>query len=360
MSHQTDLTSPPADASDTPTVLLTGAGGEIGHGLIERLRAQSDCRIVALDRNPLPRELATCCDDVVACDIRDRAAVEAVFDRHQFSVIYHLAALLSTTGEKSPDIAHDVNVGGTLILLQLAARQQMSTGLRARLLFPSTIAVYGMPDLQTKHNVPAVREDEWCVPITMYGCNKLYCEHLGRYYTKHYMQLAEGGARSAVDFRAIRFPGIISATTVPTGGTSDFAPEMIHAAAEGKPYTCFVREDARIPFMTMPDAVDALLGLAAAEEASLSQRVYNVTSFHPSAGEVRDLVNELFTESTGSPPRITFEPHPARQAIVDSWPANTDDSAARRDWGYAPKHDLDAAFREYLVPVIKARYASAR
>ena len=99
----------------------------------------------------------------------------------------------------------------------------------------------------------------------MYGCNKLYCEQLGRYYAKHYKQLAKGhGQPAKVDFRCVRFPGLISAVTVPSGGTSDYAPEMIHAAARGKPYACFVRPDTRIPFMAMPDGVDALLKLAAA------------------------------------------------------------------------------------------------
>jgi len=185
----------------------------------------------------------------------------------------------------------------------------------------------------------------------MYGCNKLYCEHLGRYFARHYKQLAAENLAGRVDFRSIRFPGLISAVTVPSGGTSDYAPEMIHATAQGKPYACFVRPDTRIPFMAMPDAVEALLGLARAERARLTQTVYNISSFNPSAEEVRALVAAGFPDAS-----ITYHPDLKRQAIVDSWPLDVDDSAARRDWGLAPTYDLERAVHEYLLPTIRARY----
>ena len=161
----------------------------------------------------------------------------------------------------------------------------------------------------------------------MYGCNKLYCENLGRYYARHYRQLARDRLDHTLDFRCLRFPGLISAETVPSGGTSDYGPEMIHAAAEGKPYVCFVRPDARIPFMTMPEATDALLKLAAADEDQLTRCVYNVRSFSASAQEIAELVREHFPGA-----KITFEPDRQRQRMVDSWPADVDDTAARNDW----------------------------
>jgi nucleoside-diphosphate-sugar epimerase len=185
----------------------------------------------------------------------------------------------------------------------------------------------------------------------MYGCNKLYCEHLGRYYAEHYKQLAVETLSGKVDFRCVRFPGLISAVTVPSGGTSDYAPEMLHAAAGGKPYACFVRPDTRIPFMAMPDGVDALLSLAQAPKERLTRSVYNVGAFNPSAEEIRRRVAQAFPGS-----RLTFEPHLKRQRILDSWPADVDDSAARRDWGYAPRYDEERAFAEYLVPTIRERY----
>jgi nucleoside-diphosphate-sugar epimerase len=188
----------------------------------------------------------------------------------------------------------------------------------------------------------------------MYGCNKLYGEHLGRYYSRHYRQLAVEEEARGVDFRAIRLPGLISAFTTPSGGTSDYAPEMLHAAAQGRPYACFVREDTRIPFMAMPDAVDALLALADAPAESLAHPVYNVTAFNPSAGELADLVRSAFPGAG-----ITLVPDRRRQRIVDSWPEDLDDARARRDWGFRPRYDLDRALREYLVPNIQRRYGGS-
>ena len=189
-------------------------------------------------------------------------------------------------------------------------------------------------------------------PSTMYGCNKLYCELLGDYYARHYKQLAAEPASGKVDFRCVRFPGLISAQTVPSGGTSDYAPEMIHAAAKGERYGCFVRPDTRIPFMAMPDGVDALLTLASAPRTGLRRTSYNVGAFNPSAEEVRDVVMAAFPAAT-----IDWKVDTKRQAIVDSWPADVDDSAARHDWGFDPRYDFERAFSEYLMPNIRGRYA---
>jgi nucleoside-diphosphate-sugar epimerase len=223
-----------------------------------------------------------------------------------------------------------------------------------KVLFPSSIAVYGLPTLDAKRGAGRVAEDQWLAPITMYGCNKLYGEHLGRYFARHYRQLALGDEPPGVDFRAIRFPGLISAFTTPSGGTSDYAPEMIHAAAQGRPYACFVREDTRIPFMAMPDAIEALLALMQAPAPSLTALVYNVSAFSPSAGALATLVRGAFPGE-----EITFAPDPRRQAIVDSWPEDVDDTRARRDWGFRPAYDLDRTFADYLLPNVRRRYAGA-
>lgn len=252
-----------------------------------------------------------------------------------------------------PETAHEVNVQGTLNVLRLAVEEARSLGRAIKFLFPSSIAVYGLPTLATKRTAGKVAEDGWLAPITMYGCNKLYCEHLGRYFARHYRQLAPQGQPGGVDFRAIRFPGLISAFTVPSGGTSDYAPEMLHAASQRRPYACFVREDTRIPFMTMPDAIQALLTLMEAPAESLTTLVYNVSAFSPTAGELADRVRKAFPEE-----QITFAPDARRQTIVDSWPEDVDDARARRDWGFRPEYDLDRAFDEYLLPNVKRRYAS--
>jgi nucleoside-diphosphate-sugar epimerase len=244
-----------------------------------------------------------------------------------------------------------VNVEGTLNLLEFAQKEGESHGRPVLFVYPSSIAAYGLPDLATKTAAGKVKEDDFLQPTTMYGANKLYCEHLGRYYGRHYKQLA-ADKLGKVDFRGIRFPGLISAVTVPSGGTSDYAPEMIHAAARGEPYACFVRPDTRIPFMAMPDAVEAILRLAAAPREKLSRAVYNIGAFAPSADEVRRVVAKAFPAAA-----ITTAVDEKRQGIVDSWPADVDDSAARRDWGHAPGYGFEAAFHDYLIPTIRKRYS---
>ncbi|MEZ4559072.1 MAG: GDP-mannose 4,6-dehydratase [Caldilineaceae bacterium] len=154
---------------------------------------------------------------------------------YEIDAIYHLAALLSTSSEFTPEMAHQVNVEGMLTLLQLAGEQSQWRQRPVQFIFPSSIAVYGLPERSSKGLYQQVREWEWNQPRTMYGCNKLYCEMLGNYYDHYYRQLA-AEQPVTVDFRSVRFPGLISAFTVPTGGTSDYAPEMIHAAARGEPY----------------------------------------------------------------------------------------------------------------------------
>jgi len=335
-----------------PVVLVTGAGGEMGHTLIRRLAELGAFDVLALDLRPLDPELARCCAAVSVGDVLDRHLLDRLMSEFEVSVVFHLAALLSTRGEFVPETAHEVNVQGTLNVLRLTVEEARSLGRPVKFLFPSSVAVYGLPTLAAKRLAGTVAEDQWLMPITMYGCNKLYCEHLGRYFARHYRQLALSGEPSGVDFRAIRFPGLISAFTTPSGGTSDYAPEMIHAAAQGRPYACFVREDTRIPFLAMPDAVEALVALMRAPPESLTTLVYNVSAFNPTAGELADVVRRAFPAA-----RITFAPDPRRQAIADSWPEDVDDARARRDWGFRPAYDLNRAFNEYLLPNVTRRYA---
>jgi len=332
-------------------VLITGAGGEIGHGLIDRLAHDGARAIVTLDVSPLDPSLAKLVQREVVGSILDKGALERILAEFDVDLVFHLAALLSTRSEFSPVTAHEVNVEGTLNLLEFAQHEAESHGRPVTFLYPSSIAAYGLPSLAAKRAAGRVREDQCTQPTTMYGCNKLYCEQLGQYYARHYKQLAPETLSGRVDFRAVRFPGLISAMTVPSGGTSDYAPEMIHAAAEGKPYACFVRPDAKIPFMAMPDGVEALMALARAPKAKLTQTAYNLGAFAPTADEIRTEVLRAFPAAT-----VTWHVDEKRQGIVDSWPEDVDDGAARRDWGFAPKYDFARAFREYLIPTIRQRY----
>jgi threonine 3-dehydrogenase len=338
-----------------PVVLITGAGGEIGHGLITRLAGQPDRAVVTLDVARLEQSIASRVDREITGSILDRSLLERVLAEFQVELVFHLAALLSTRSEFTPMAAHEVNVGGTLNLLEFAQHEAESHGRPVIFMYPSSIAAYGLPNLDAKNAAGKVTEDQWMHPTTMYGCNKLYCEQLGRYYARHYKQLAAEPPSGKVDFRCVRFPGLISAATVPSGGTSDYAPEMIHAAARGESYACFVRPDTRIPLMAMPDGVEALLRLAAAPRSRLTRTEYNVAAFSPTADEIRSTVLRAFPEA-----HISWQTDTKRQGIVDSWPADVDDGAARRDWGFDPQFDFGRAFSDYLIPQIRERYSTPR
>ena len=329
-------------------VLVTGAGGEMGHALVPALAARG-LEVVALDLKPLPAEVTRHCVEIRSGDVTDAELLGRILGEHRPALVFHLAALLSRQAERDPQRAHRVNVEATMELLRQLRELATASGRGVRFLFPSSIAVYGLPDAQTKALAGAVKETEWTVPSGMYGCTKLYCELAGSYFAGR----AQREGTPAVDFRALRFPGLISAETTPTGGTSDYAPEMVHAAAEDRPYACFVREDTRLPFMTMPDAIAALLQLADAPATVLSRRAYNLKGFSPTAGEIRQAVLEHFPRAA-----ITFAPEPSRQALVDTWPGDVDDGLARAEWGLAPRHGLREALAEYLVPSLRRRMAA--
>lgn len=332
-------------------ILITGINGEIGHGLVRSLNDKGVKNILGIDLSPPDDFVKSRTLEVHVGSILDRNLLERLNAKYEIEAIYHMAALLSTRAEFSPVIAHEVNVDGTLALLDLAMEQAQSHGKPVKFFFPSSIAVYGLPTLSEKSRAGAIREDDYRYPQTMYGCNKLYCESLGDYYAHYYKRLSASDNSGLVDFRAIRFPGIISSQTLPAGGTSDYAPEMIHAAAKGEKYACFVREDATIPFMTMKDAILAIEKLMSVPQGSLTQGVYNIKAFSPSAGEFKAKVKEFFPDAD-----IDFVINDNRQSIIDSWPADISDEQARQDWGWEASQDLDAAFSEYLIPEIRSRY----
>jgi threonine 3-dehydrogenase len=336
-------------------ILITGANGEIGHGLISFFGKQTKEYLVTIDVQPLDENLKPYVFNAIQGDILDGNLLERLVAEYDIRTIFHLASILSTKAEYNPEVAHKVNVDGTVNLLKLAADQSRWQERPIKFIYPSSIAVYGIPNIQAKNKLEKVRESDCCTPITMYGCNKLYCENLGHYYSRYYRQLSSETDRYSIDFRALRFPGLISAQTIPTGGTSDYGPEMLHHAAQNQPYTCFVRRDTRIPFMAMPDAIKALTQLESASLSSLSQLVYNVGSFNPTAEEFQTIVKQYFPKAL-----TTFQPDKNRQNIIDSWPGNVDDSSARNDWIWEPDYDLGRAFKEYLVPAIKKRYKKNR
>jgi threonine 3-dehydrogenase len=335
-----------------PVVLVTGANGEIGRSLLQTIAESGGFEVITLDLTMPPDTMRAFAVASYAGNIMDRYLLDQVAAHHEVDMVFHLAALLSARGERDPELAHQVNVEGTLNVLRMAQNQSARLDRPVRFIFPSSIAIYGLPSLEEKRAIGRIAEEQWNVPITMYGCNKLYCEHVGRYFTFHARQQGASAGSARLDFRSIRFPGLISSDSAPTGGTSDFGPGMIHAAGSGKSYACFVGPDARIPFMAMPDAVRAMLDLARADRDRLSLCAYNIGAFSLSAAQIADRVKTTFPAA-----RIDYEPDPVRTAIVASWPEDVDDSRARADWGWEPAYPWDRAYEEYLVPSITGRHA---
>lgn len=315
------------------TVLITGANGEIGHLLLPEVRKQNPAKIITLDLHELHEELSEYVDKKVKGSVSDRQAVRRIFTENQIDVVIHLAAKLSTSSERDPLSAFETNVEGTNYLLAQAADIKN----KPLFFFPSSISAYGLPNLKTKSETK-VTEDQYTNPITLYGIHKIYGEKLGRYYD----------LKGVVDFRCIRFPGLMSADTLPTGGTSDFGPEIIHYFAKHKNYSCYAREDSYLPFMAMPDAINSIIMLLGTDKEKLSQHVYNINAFSASPKEIIKIARENYENID-----IKFEIDEMRQKILDSWPKGIDDNKARKDWNWKIKYNFESAFTDYLIPKIK-------
>jgi nucleoside-diphosphate-sugar epimerase len=313
-----------------PHVLLTGANGQIGSELVAVLRERHGPeQVVGLDLEPPPA--AGACSSsgpFEVADVRNREALAAVVEDHDVDVVYHLASLLSATGEQRPGHAWDVNVDGLRNVLELAREHDL------RVFWPSSIAVFGPST--PKANTP---QQTVLDPGTIYGVTKRSGELLCQYYHRRY----------GLDVRSLRFPGLISHETAPGGGTTDYAVDMHVRAAAGEDYTCFLAADTRLPMMYMPDALRAILELMAADAAALSVRdSYNVGALSVTP---RELADALRRHVPGFD--CTFAPD-ERQRIADDWPASVDDQAARTDWGWAPEYDLDAMTEDMLYHLQEA------
>ena len=329
-----------------PYILITGANGEMGHGLISALSKKNNFNIITLDLNEIDSSIKKFCSKIYTGSILDDKLINKLNTKYQFKTIYHLAALLSTKAELNPELAHKINVEGTINILMLAINQSKKQTNSIQFFFPSSIAVYGLKNLGEKNKVGSIKEDKYNNPYTMYGCNKLYCEHLGKYYSKK--NINDNIQKACIDFRSIRFPGIISSKTLPTGGTSDYIPEMLHSAANGKPYECFVNKKTQIPFMTMPDAIQAIIKFMDTPKNKLNRSIYNIRAFAPTAEEFRKKLIEVFPNT-----EITYNINTKRQQMIDGWPKDTDDSAAKLDWNWKATHDLNRGLNNYLIPDLK-------
>lgn len=316
------------------SILITGAGGEVGSQLIDHFAHQDNINIVTLDLHPIKSDKVS---DQITGNILDQSLLEQINLEFEITEIYHLAAILSTRAELSPKSAHDVNVNGSINLLELALKQSKSQNQPVKFFFPSSIAVYGV-----KERIDSCFESEYLNPITVYGANKLYIEKLGLYYSSNYEQLSEN--KTFIDFRSLRFPGLISSTTIPSGGTSDFIPEMWHNIKNKGHYECFVKKDSRLPFMAMPDAIKSITDLMNQKQGTIKSRIYNVKSFNPSAIEFFNSVQNIYLNA-----KLSYNINKVRQKIVDSWPDNINDSLATKEWGWKPNYNLHDTINNYLV-----------
>jgi threonine 3-dehydrogenase len=311
-------------------ILITGAGGQIGHDLIGAL-VSAGHEVVSTDLAPRPPSHAHASGvDWQRLDVTDAAAVQHTFTDTRPELVFHLAAILSARGEQDPQLAYNVNQTGTWNVLEAARRAKTK-----RLIFTSSIAVFGPPP---SGPLPDPCPDDVALhPTTMYGATKVSGELLCAYYR----------SRHGIDCRGVRFPGLISAA-MPGGGSSDYALFMYVDAIRRGGYEAFARADTRIPLMYMPDGVRALLELAFAGRERLTRTIYNIAAFSPRADEIATSVLRSVPNA-----KFTYVPDPVRQNILDSWPKAIDDAAARRDWGWKPRFDLDA-MTDDLLPRVKA------
>lgn len=330
-------------------ILITGVCGEIGQELVNNLSSNKNRKIIGIDIKTPSKIFRQNMAKFVKADVQNTTLINRIIKIYKIRTVFHFAAILSTSAERDPYLAHKVNVEATVGLLNISHNCAKKSKFKMKFIFPSSIAAYGISDMATKNRVKKIKEDQYNSPITIYGINKLYCEHVGIYYSNNYNLLKS--SLSYVDFRALRFPGIISATTMPTGGTSDYAPEMINAASKGKPSVCFVRPDTKIPFMTMSDATLALKLFASVSESKLKSRVYNVGGFSVSAEELEKEVIRYFPKAN-----ISYSVDRNRQKIIDSWPEDLNDKKAKKDWGWKPEHTFKKAFKDYLIPNIQNKH----
>lgn len=315
----------PESPGPNKRILVTGATGQIGQELIPALRKIYGVEnVIASDVKQAPREFSDA-GPFVYCDVTDYNMLARVALEHNVDYICHMASLLSAVGEKNPLLAIQVNNRGIENVMQLAHANKL------RVFAPSSIAAFGPSS-------PKVDTPDECImrPTTIYGVTKVYTELLGEYYNSRY----------GVDFRSVRFPGIISNKVLPGGGTTDYAVDVYYSAvkkdAKDRKYCCFLEKDARLPMMYMDDAVSAVVEILSVDDSKLTQRTYNI-------GSMNFTPSELFSAIQKKVPDLKVEYQPDfRQDIASTWPQSLDDSKAREDWEWNPQYDIDVMTEDML------------
>jgi nucleoside-diphosphate-sugar epimerase len=306
------------------SILVTGATGQIGSELIPELRKHyGSNNVVAAGHVKSPGKDLVNSGPYENLDVTDNIAFDKMVAKYGIDVIYHLAGILSASGEKNPDLAWHVNTNGLHNVLAIARKRRIR-----RVFWPSSIAVFGP-------NIPRTKtpQEISLVPGTVYGVTKVVGELVCNYHYSHY----------GLDVRSLRYPGIISSETPPGGGTTDYAVEMFYEAIKKKSYTCFVRKDTVLPMLYIPDCIAATLKLMRADPARIKIRTsYNLNGLNFSAEELSDEIKKFIPEFT------CFYKLDFRQKIADSWPMSVDDSDARRDWGWKPTYELPSMVSDMI------------
>ena len=296
--------------------LVIGAAGQLGIELVLRMQKEFGVESVDISDIRVPDNDAAMRSKFLHLDATDEGALSKILEAGKYDEVYHLAAMLSATGEKKPLAAWDLNMQSLLNVLEAAKE-----GWIKRLFWPSSIAVFGPST--PKNRVP---QDAPLDPTTVYGISKQAGEFWCRYYHEKY----------GVDVRSVRYPGLIGHRSVPGGGTTDYAVDIYHYAAKDEPYTCFLRADQALPMMYMDDAVRGTLELMGAPKSKITVRTsYNLGAMSFTPSEVGESIRQQRPQF-----QLQYAPD-QRQAIAATWPSSIDDSAANRDWGWQPRITID-------------------
>jgi len=312
-------------------ILVTGACGQVGTELVQELRRRHGREnVISSDVKVLGKRADI--EPFVYCDVTQYDMLARIALEMGCTQIIHLASLLSAIGEKNPELAKKVNVLGTQNVLEVAKDNDI------KVYIPSSIAVFGpsTPSVMTP-------DDTVIRPTTIYGITKVYAELLGEYYHK----------RWGVDFRSLRYPGVISSKTMPGGGTTDYAVEIYHEALKSGNYECFLGEDTSLPMMYMPDCINATIDFIETPSTALKRRCYNLSGMSFTPKEQVEAIQQFIPEF-----QCSYKPD-FRQSIAETWPQSLDDSNARNDWGWQPQYDLRAMTVD-MLNVLAPRYGIDR
>lgn len=308
-------------------ILVIGAAGQIGSELVPELRARGYMTVAAgSGRTPLPEHLTD--GPTATVNLLDHDALDAVIKHFNIDTVFNLAAILSAVGESKPMAAWNLGVNGVIGLLELARDRKLSV------FTPSSIGVFGP---ETPHDLTP--QDTVCRPRTMYGITKVAGELLSDYYRAKY----------GVDARSVRYPGLISYVTPPGGGTTDYAVDIYWKAIEKGVYRCPLKAGTYLPMMFMPDALRAAIELMEADASRLKHfNSFNVGALSFDPEEVAASIQKRLPGF-----KLEYDVNPLLQSIADSWPDDLDDTAAREEWDWVPKYNLDQMTNVMLDAITK-------